>query len=145
MYHLRNMHLADHSWTTLLLDDPVRPEISASDRMHEHAEVLISINEQDEPVAVLCVRYCSQVPATVDEMLSDPGGPVAVFYSIWSYFPGAGSRMIIQARSRIESSRPGVNRFVTLSPQTEMARNFHIKNGAIVFRSNPCTVNYEYQ
>jgi hypothetical protein len=34
---------------------------------------------------------------------------------------------------------------VTLSPKTEMARKFHLKNGAEVFRENPDTVNYLYR
>jgi hypothetical protein len=34
---------------------------------------------------------------------------------------------------------------VTLSPKTEMARKFHLKNGAEVFRENPDTVNYLYK
>jgi hypothetical protein len=33
---------------------------------------------------------------------------------------------------------------VTLSPKTEMARRFHLKNGAIIFRENIETINYEY-
>jgi hypothetical protein len=37
-----------------------------------------------------------------------------------------------------------IKRFVTLSPKTEMAKRFHLKNGAIVFRENEETVNYEY-
>jgi hypothetical protein len=33
---------------------------------------------------------------------------------------------------------------VTLSPKTNLARRFHLKNGAIVFRENIDTTNYEY-
>ena len=38
-----------------------------------------------------------------------------------------------------------LKRFVTLSPKTELAKRFHLKNGAIVYRENDETVNYEYQ
>jgi hypothetical protein len=34
---------------------------------------------------------------------------------------------------------------VTLSPKTEMARRFHLKNGAGVYRENSTTVNYIYK
>jgi hypothetical protein len=44
----------------------------------------------------------------------------------------------------IKEQYPSVTRFVTLSPKTNMARRFHLKNGAIVFRENDDTVNYEY-
>jgi hypothetical protein len=33
---------------------------------------------------------------------------------------------------------------VTLSPKTDMARRFHLKNGAAVYRENLETVNYLY-
>jgi len=46
--------------------------------------------------------------------------------------------------AEIQKQFPSVQRFVTLSPKTEMAKRFHTKNGAGVFRENPNTVNYEY-
>jgi len=33
---------------------------------------------------------------------------------------------------------------ITMSPKTDMARDFHIRNGATVLRINRTTVNYEY-
>jgi hypothetical protein len=44
----------------------------------------------------------------------------------------------------IEESKPNIKRFVTLSPKTQMAKRFHLKNGAVTFRENDLTVNYEY-
>jgi len=44
-----------------------------------------------------------------------------------------------------KAEKPWLKRFVTLSPKTEMAHNFHIKNGAFVFRKNRQSVNYEYK
>jgi hypothetical protein len=41
--------------------------------------------------------------------------------------------------------RPEVTTYVTLSPKTEMARKFHLKNGAEVFQENETTVNYLYR
>ena len=38
-----------------------------------------------------------------------------------------------------------LNRLVTLSPLTEMARNFHLKNGAIELSVNKDTQNFEYK
>jgi hypothetical protein len=69
---------------------------------------------------------------------------VAVFYTIWSYRPGAGRDLILNAVNYIKNNKPNISRFVTLSPPTEMARRFHLKNGAHVFRENAETVNYEY-
>ena len=68
---------------------------------------------------------------------------VAVFYTIWSYKPGAGARLLQEAAKWIHAEY-AVKSIVTLSPQTEMARRFHLKNGARVRRENLTSVNYEY-
>jgi hypothetical protein len=68
-----------------------------------------------------------------------------VFYTIWSYAAGAGRRLIEEAQAEIRREQPEVETYVTLSPKTEMARKFHLKNGAEVFRENPDTVNYLYR
>jgi hypothetical protein len=69
----------------------------------------------------------------------------AVFYTIWSYASGAGRRLIEEAQAEIRRDNPEVMTYVTLSPKTEMARKFHLKNGAEVFRENSDTVNYLYK
>jgi hypothetical protein len=127
-----------------LKDDPVRPDILAAARVGPHAEI-IAIGDEDRTDAVVCVKYCTDVPTTVDELLQDPGSNnVAVFYTIWSYKAGAGAKLIFVARDHILNTRPEVTRFVTLSPTTELAKRFHLKNGANIFRTNKDTVNYEY-
>jgi hypothetical protein len=68
----------------------------------------------------------------------------AVFYTIWSYQAGAGRKLIETARQHISEVLPMVTTYITLSPKTEMARKFHLKNGASVHRENDSTVNYLY-
>ena len=46
---------------------------------------------------------------------------------------------------RIKKQRPWVRRFVTLSPLTEMARKFHIKNGAKFIGKHQDCQNFEYE
>ena len=58
------------------------------------------------------------------------GMSIAVFYTVWSYKPGAGRQIVNGVAGRIKTQRPWVKRFVTLSPLTEMAEKFHLKNGA---------------
>ena len=72
-------------------------------------------------------------------------GDVAVFYTVWSYEKGAGTEIVFEMVDYIKENMPNVNRFVTLSPLTQMARNFHIKNGAVEYRMNETTVNFEYE
>ena len=91
------------------------------------------------------MSYQHRIPEDEEHLFETTTDPeVAIFYTIWSYAPGAGKDLIFEARDWIKENRPEIKRFVTLSPPTEMARRFHIKNGAIVLRENKSTVNYEY-
>lgn len=145
MLHIINS-LSD-SLVALIRDDPVRPEISIDFRVSESSEIIVSCDEYGKPTAVVCVLYRDSVPRSRDELLEyasyDPR--VAVFYTIWSYQPGAGRKLIVSARNHIQSSRPTINKYVTLSPPTEMARIFHLRNGAQVLSVNSDSVNYSYE
>lgn len=134
----------DDPLTRLVKDDPVRPEIPVAERIGANKEILVEmINEV--PAAVVCICYQNTVPDTVDSLIAADSDPlIAVFYTIWSYKPGAGRRLIFSARERITMHRQTVKRFVTLSPPTDLARKFHLHNGAIELRQNEHTVNYEY-
>jgi hypothetical protein len=131
----------------LLADDPVRPEIAAEFRVSDISEIMVSLDEYGKPTAVVCVLYRDSVPRSREELLEfasyEPS--VAVFYTIWSYVPGAGRRLIVGARKHIESTRSNIKRYVTLSPPTEMARVFHLRNGASVLNVNEDSVNYSYE
>ena len=126
-----------------LKDDPVRPEISAEFRVAVNRFVLALVENQVR--AMVCVSLQNTVPTDVVDLgYSDPDVDTAIFYTIWSYAPGAGTELLLSAVDNIRERYPQIKRFVTLSPKTEMARRFHIKNGAVVFRENTDTVNYEY-
>jgi len=128
-----------------LKEDPVRPSIDHNKRIGNNRDIFVLKNDKDDPTAITCVSYQDSVPTTENELFDVKQEPeVAVFYTIWSYKPGAGRDLILNAVNYIRTNKPSINRFVTLSPQTEMARRFHLKNGARVFRENAETVNYEY-
>lgn len=126
-----------------IADDPVRPEIPAEFRVAANRFVLALV--EDQVRAMVCVSLQDSVPAGVED-LGYAGDEVntAIFYTIWSYAPGAGTELLLSAVDAIRKQYPAICRFVTLSPKTEMARRFHIKNGAVVFRENADTINYEY-
>ncbi len=128
-----------------LKDDPVRPHIPHEERFGSNRAVF-ALTEQDQVSAVVCARLCSTIPSSEQELLNDQtdNPDTAVFYTIWSYKPGAGQRLIREGLEQIKNQLPNVKRFVTLSPPTEMARKFHLKNGAHIFRVNEQSVNYEY-
>lgn len=134
----------DHPYSKLLKDDPVRPNISPELRFGPHRYVIA--NENNGLVeAIVCSKACSKVPTSEEELLSDPGGTEAiVFYTIWSYKKGAGADLINEGIKMVKQELPFIKRYVTLSPTTEMAKRFHLKNGASIFRENATTVNYEY-
>jgi len=125
-------------------DDPVRPEISTEFRVSDNRFVSALVDEK--PKAMVCVGLYDFVPESVDDLVASAEKPTtAIFYTIWSYAPGAASDLLFQTVDQIQKLYPSVERFVTLSPKTEMAKKFHLKNGAFVFRENENTVNYEYK
>jgi hypothetical protein len=125
-------------------DDPVRPELPAEFRVSEN-RFISSIVDGEDPKAIVCVALQDFVPSSVAELAQDALAPnTAIFYTIWSYAPGAGKDLLHQTVDEIKQRFPEITRFVTLSPKTEMAKRFHTKNGAVTFRENEETVNYEY-
>ena len=126
-------------------DDPVRPEIPKEFRVQAN-NFVVCLHEESKPKAIVCVSLHDDIPNDVTALSRYSEKPtVAIFYTIWSYVPGAGAQLIFDAVSEIRKIFPTITRFVTLSPKTEMAKRFHLKNGAEVFRSNDTTVNYEYK
>jgi hypothetical protein len=127
-------------------DDPVRPEISTEFRVSGTRFVSsITDDETNQPRAMVCVSLQDFVPSSVDELMQESTSPkAAIFYTIWSYVPGAAAELLNRTVEQIKAQYPEVERFVTLSPKTPMARRFHLKNGAEIFRENESTINYEY-
>lgn len=128
----------------IIKDDPVRPHIPLEQRINEAAEILI-LKAGEEILAATCMQWLKDIPRDEQDLIGmDKDKNVAVFYTIWSYSPGAGQALIKQAASWILKEYENVQDIVTLSPQTEMAKRFHHKNGAITFRENETSVNYRY-
>jgi hypothetical protein len=129
----------------LLKDDPVRPEIPATERVNQNSRIYM-LKDGDQTKAITCVKFLDNIPEAVDDLAELVGSATtAVFYTIWSYAAGAGRELIVEAQKSIKEEFPGINTYVTLSPKTEMARRFHLKNGAGVYRENSTTVNYIYK
>lgn len=129
----------------LIKDDPVRPEIPLTERVNSNSRIYM-LKDGDQPRAVTCVKFLQVIPAAVDDLAELVGSATtAVFYTIWSYTAGAGRDLIVEAQKSIRSEFPEIETYVTLSPKTEMARRFHLKNGAGVYRENSDTVNYIYK
>ena len=128
-----------------LSQDPVRPHIPAEQRVGDNRDIFVLRSSIDEARAITCVSYQNSVPEAESELFTETDEPdTAVFYTIWSYKPGAGKELLTSAVAHIKATKPAIKRFVTLSPKTEMAKRFHTKNGAITFRENVETTNYEY-
>jgi hypothetical protein len=132
---------------TLIKDDPVRPELTPEFRVNSNSKIFVLRDDAtNEPLAVTCVKFLDSIPQNVDGLAElAVNTNTAVFYTIWSYAAGAGRRLIEEAQQQIRQEHPEVDTYVTLSPKTEMARKFHLKNGAEVFRENSDTVNYLYK
>ena len=137
-------------------DDPVRPELSNEFRT-SFGRKIYGVKYQGEIHAVMCFAFTNNIPKTVDELdlLSRDAflqsthrdqnvGKIAIAYTVWSKKKGGGKLIVEEVYKMIKKSNH-LNRLVTLSPLTEMARKFHLRNGAIELQVNDETQNFEYR
>jgi hypothetical protein len=132
--------------------DPIRPELSHEFRITGDRDFYCLMdNNVGVARGFICVAFTEDVCSSLyqlSEQSSIANGSteknVAMFYSVWSLFKGCGRSVLLSALERVKSERGEITRFVTLSPKTTMAANFHIGNGAKLLKSNVFTDNYEY-
>lgn len=137
----------------LCLRDPVRPSIPYNWRVDPPNRNVYYIDScyystsedryREEITAVLCAAFCENIPTTEDELLKMNPGSIVVCYTVWSYQKGQGKAIVNQVLDKVKTI-PHTTRYVTLSPKTEMAKTFHLKNGAILLQENETTNNFEY-
>ena len=127
-------------------EDPVRPELTVEFRTSPGRTIYALLNDQGERAATICVAYTKMVPTSTKELdkFTDPDGHIAVAYTVWSKERGAG-RLIVNQLIAHARKQDQITRVVTLSPLTDMARRFHIKNGAAELQVNSTTQNFEYE
>jgi len=129
----------------IIVDDPVRPHINAQWRTDAGREVYgLYTDESFETLrAVICVAYTDEVPTNETDM-NWAGTDIAVFYTVWSYDKGACRDIVFAVAKHIQKTKANVKRWVTLSPLTEMAKTFHLKNGARFLNRYLECQNFEY-
>ena len=137
-------------------EDPVRPELDVVFR-RSYGRKIFGVKYKKEVCAIMCFGFTDEVPKTVKEldlMTRDAYlksaqrdqniGQIAIAYTIWSKKKGGGKLIVKEIFKMIKKSNH-LTRLITLSPLTEMARNFHLKNGAIELYVNKETQNFEYK
>ena len=137
-------------------EDPVRPELDNNFRTG-FGRKIYGVEYQNEIYAVMCFAYVNKIPKSVDEleklstdaflqsaMRDQKGGQIAIAYTVWSKKKGGGKLIVKEVFKKIKKSNH-LNRLVTLSPLTEMATNFHERNGAKLIQINENTQNFEYK
>lgn len=130
--------------TKYIKDDPIRPYLSIEWRTQPGRKIY-SIYKEDSPAAIICTALTTHVPTDEEELetYTSEKGKIAIFYTVWSYEKGAGREIVFDvAKHMVENFN--VTRLITLSPKTEMAKRFHLKNGAFVLQENQSSINYEY-
>lgn len=140
---------ADESILPFLSDDPVRPNIPHHLRLADKNKVFCYYESEDDttPKAIVCAAFRDYVPTKEDDILESKDsekGTILTLYTIWSYAAGAGRNLVFELMDHVKVSLNEIERIVTLSPKTEMARRFHMKNGAVELQENDTTINYEY-
>ena len=138
------------------IEDPVRPELDNEFRT-SYGRKIYGVKYKNEIHAIMCFAFTNKIPKTVKELdnlsrdaflqsaLRDQKvGQIAIAYTVWSKKKGGGKLIVKEVFKMIKKSNH-LNRLVTLSPLTEMARNFHLKNGAEEIQVNEETQNFEYK
>jgi len=139
-----------------ITEDPVRPELSLTFRTIYGRKIYGLKNKNGDIMAIICIAFTNEIPTTVEEldMLSrDAAGPsvlragivgkIAVAYTVWAKMKGGGKHILNEIFKKFKREQH-IERLVTLSPLTEMAERFHIKNGAKLLQRNDTTQNFEY-
>ena len=142
--------------TCNIAEDPVRPELDVVFR-RSYGRRIFGVKYNKEICAIMCFGFTDEIPKTVRELdlmtrdaylksaqRSQKIGQIAVAYTIWSKKKGGGKLIVKEVFKMIKKSNH-LNRLITLSPLTEMARNFHLNNGAVELQVNKETQNFEYK
>ena len=137
-------------------EDPIRPELDVNFRTSYGCKIF-GVKYKKEICAIMCFGFTNEIPKTIkdfDLMTKDAHlqsawrnknvGKIAIAYTVWSKKRGGGKLIVKEAFKKIKRSNH-LNRLVTLSPLTEMARNFHLRNGAKELQVNKETQNFEYK
>ena len=137
-------------------EDPVRPELSLEFRQAYGRKIYGIKDEQGDTAAIMCFAFTNAIPTSVEEMdtmskdaamqavhRAGVQGSVAIAYTVWAKKKGGGKHIVNEVYKMIKESSH-LNRLVTLSPLTDMARKFHLKNGAKEIQVNLTTQNFEY-
>ena len=137
-------------------EDPVRPELSLEFRQAYGRKIYGIKDEEGDIAAVMCFAFTHDVPTSVEEMdtmsrdaamqavhRAGVQGSMAIAYTVWAKKKGGGKHMVNEVYKMIKQSSH-LHRLITLSPLTDMARKFHLKNGAKEVQVNLTTQNFEY-
>ena len=137
-------------------EDPVRPELDVKFRT-EYGRKIYGVKYRGEIHAVMCFAFTNEIPKSVEDldMMSKDAflqsirrdyqvGKIAIAYTVWSKKRGGGKLIVKEVFKLIKKSHH-LNRLITLSPLTEMARKFHLSNGAVQIQVNETTQNFEYE
>ncbi len=144
-------------------EDPVRPNISGNFRATGHRE-MFALYKDDMPAlealskanstldlafldarSVLCAAYCKDIPINEKELLRSQEGSNVIFYTVWSRSGRQSGRKIIFDVWDLLKEREKYTRYITMSPKTEIAKRFHLNNGAVLIAENEETYNFEYK
>ena len=138
------------------MEDPIRPELNNEFRT-SFGRKIFGVKYKNEICAIMCFGFTNEIPKTVNEldlMTKDAHlqsirrdqkvGKIAIAYTVWSKKKGGGKLIVKEVFKKIKKSNH-LNRLITLSPLTDMARNFHLRNGAIELQVNSETQNFEYK
>ena len=138
------------------IEDPVRPELDNEFRT-SYGRKIYGVKYKNEIYAIMCFAFTNKIPKSVSELdnfskdaflqsvhRDQKVGQIAIAYTVWSKKKGGGKLIVKEVFKMIKKSNH-LNRLITLSPLTEMATKFHLRNKAKLISVNEETQNFEYK
>lgn len=120
-------------WLDLVNEDPIHPSISVDKRIFGSRTVLVMVDEQDIPQAILCVKMGDRLPQSMRFVMGDQKSDdlahqpkYAILYSVFrlqqTTVKGAGALIIKLVKEYYRSK--SIKRFYTLSPIPDLTQRF---------------------
>lgn len=132
-----DLKIVEYEHEVCIGDDPVRKDLDYLFRTTNGRRIYIVPKK-----SVVCTANTIKIPKTIKQLTNYSKTDTkcfTIFYTLWSYEKGYGRLILNYLLPTLNTDR-----FVTLSPKTEMAYKFHIKNGASLISTNKTSYNFEY-
>lgn len=123
----------EEEWLELVKEDPIHPLIPVEKRITGSRTILVMVDDEDTPEAILCVKMGDRLPQSMRFVMGDQKSDdishrpkYAILYSVFrlkqTTVKGAGALIIKLVKEYYRAK--SIKRFYTLSPIPDLTQRF---------------------